>query len=965
MAIAPGPVRRMMRSRARIVAVALLALVSLTAAGINATAAERLQALLDDNWRGAYDILVTGGESEVAGLLAPNSVSSSVDGLTLDDVAAIRKIGGVEVAAPIGEVIIPMLSTSHPQFTLPKGHVGANETPQAFRVTVTYLTDDGLGERLVSTEIFEVVVDEAEREVPELTGCNINGFDVTPEEYPMIARRCSGSHHDYPISYPTAGGWGADGQSEGDSWIFSLGNALMSTTRVTLVDPAAERALLGEAGEFLRPLEELSVDGVAELDAMLAWTEESPGRFADDFLRMRTELKEVMGGTPPAELEEWKRLHEANGAVYEEQQYAEPPYVPILARATAPAPLTLRIDVESFGDAPAEESDFGLTRYTLPEQLTSGAEGIAVGSTTVDASVLLNPFSTDAVLAPWPETSAEGLAGNPLSGVLSIFITGTAEPPHTEIVSDNADGVEIGLVADKYLYPLYSSSGPGGAAIGLSDSGTRAGIESVFAGNVAATARETSAQGAVVGGFTLEGINGIQSGLAHVPLGAYEPVGSTLIAGSSDAATEAIEMRPSVSGLGLVSPETVAIASLESATVWGQKAPVNAVRVRVGDVAGFSTDAVANIASVAGAIEQLGFTATVVAGSSPTDVTVHVDGYAFGVTSPDEEQTVGLLGAVTQRWSELGAAARADLAVSTSSMGVLAVALGASALLLAAVQLASVPGRRAQAAVMRNIGWPRQRIVRWMAAEELVALIVVVLAGLGALALAGSRSTVGLAVGASVAALVVTSALAVGLGARPAANGIRPLRRSRRRHRNVEAAAWVVSPLRFAVRQLGVHRINVIVQLLATVVVGVAASAVTVTVLEGRAAAGGSALGVFAVDQALWAQLGLALVALVAGVVLAVIARRIDLGRRQDQWATMRAMGWSTGQVRSVQITEGLIIGIPAIAIAGALAWAYVRQAAPGLLGEALTAGLAAATALTAIVVMTSWRERQPNLRSR
>lgn len=79
----------------------------------------------------------------------------------------------------------------------------------------------------------------------------------------------------------------------------------------------------------------------------------------------------------------------------------------------------------------------------------------------------------------------------------------------------------------------------------------------------------------------------------------------------------------------------------------------------------------------------------------------------------------------------------------------------------------------------------------------------------------------------------------------------------------------------------------------------------------------------------------------------------------------MRAMGWSAGLVRSVQIIEGLIIGIPSIAMSGALAWAYVRQASPGLLGEALTAGLVAATGLTAIVVLTSWRERQRKLRSR
>ncbi len=956
----------MLRSRARIVAVALLALVSLTAAGINATAAERLQALLDENWRGAYDILVTAGEGELAGLLAPNSVSSSSEGLTLDDVAAIREIAGVEVAAPIGEVLIPMLSTQPALFTLPKGHAGANETPQAFRVTITYLTDDGLGERLVSTETFEVVVDETEREEPVAGPCNVNGYDVTPEEYPILAGRCSALHPSQPIVYPTAGGWAANGHQEGESWLFTLGSGVMSTTRVTLVDPVAERLLLGEAGEFLQPLETLATDGVADPDAMLEWTEAYPGRYADDFLRMRTALHEGEFGMASAELEEWKRLYEANGEVYEEPQFPEPSYVPILTRDAAPAPLTMRLEVEAFGDAPMTPSHQGTFPYALPDELTAGAQGATVGTTTVDASALLNPFTTDAFLVSWPETTAGGLVGPPWAAVLSIFITGTAEAPHSEVLSESADGVEARLVAEEYVYPFMDPSvGPGGNAIRVSDSGTQPGVESVFAVNVSATFLQTGAQGAVVGGFTLEGITDLQSGLAHVPLGAYEPVGSTLIPGSSDAATDAIELRPNVSGLGLVSPETVAIASLESAAVWGQDAPVNAVRVRVADVGGFGADGVATIADVAGAIERLGFTATIVAGSSPTDVTVHVDGYAFGVTSPDEEQRVGPLGAVNQRWSELGAAARVDLAVSTSSMGVLAVALGASALLLAAVQLASVPGRRAQATVMRTIGWPPRRIVRWMAAEELVALVAVALAGLGALALAGSRSMVGLAVGASVAALVVTSCLAVALGARPVVDGIRPLRRGKRRHSKAQVDAWVSSPLRFAVRQLGVHRVNVIVQVLATLVVGVAAAAVAVTVLEGRAAAGASALGVFAVDQALWAQLGLGLVALVAGMVLAVIARRIDLGRRRAQWTAMRAMGWSVGQVRGVQVIEGLMIGIPATGIAGALAWAYLNQAAPGLIAEALAAGLGAAAILTVILVVTSWRERPSKLRMR
>jgi hypothetical protein len=246
-----------------------------------------------------------------------------------------------------------------------------------------------------------------------------------------------------------------------------------------------------------------------------------------------------------------------------------------------------------------------------------------------------------------------------------------------------------------------------------------------------------------------------------------------------------------------------------------------------------------------------------------------------------------------------------------------------------------------------------------MAAEEFVSLAIVAIAGVAALLLASSRSAVSIAVGGSVAALVATSTLAVVLGARPIASGIRPLRRGKQRHRMAEVQAWVTSTWRLALRQVTVHRLNAVVQLLATVVVAVAAAAVAVTLIEGRAAAGASALGVFAVDQAFIAQLVLGAVALIAGIVLAVIARRIDLGRRREQWATMRAMGWSAGQVRSVQVIEGLVIGIPAIAIAGALTWLYVSYVAAELMGRVLAVGIGAAAVLTIILVVTSWREKR------
>ncbi|HRQ00909.1 MAG TPA: hypothetical protein PK781_10700, partial [Terrimesophilobacter sp.] len=558
------------------VAVALLALVSLAAAGINATAAERLQATLDENWRGAYDILVTASGGEVAGLLAPNSLGGAGGGMTLEQVAEIRAVSGVEVAAPIGEVIIPMLSTPQTQFAIPKGFAGASEVPQAFRVTLAYLTDDGLWERLVSTETYDVIIDETPRDEIPPQGCNMNGYDVTPEEYPLIAKYCGNWNPRLSkVVYPTGGGWAGTGEEEGDYILFTLGGGLMSSTRVTLVDPEAERALLGAAGEFLAPLVELAEGGEIESDSLLEWAQSHPGRYADAFLATRAELEEMRSGIDAAELEEWKRLYAANGDEYPVENFEEPPYVPMLGREVAPAPLTLRIGVEAFGDAPVVDSSaMHIFPYELPTNMVDGA-GDVVGSSTSDVSTMLNPFSLTTPIVPWPTTTADDVKGPPWAGVLSLFLFGTAEAPPVEVLNEGADGVEVRVVADEYVSPFFSNANMSNVFT-VSDYGVKLGEESVFASNLKGNLAKESRGGALVGGFGIDEIAALQTELSHVPLGAYQSVGSTLIPGSSPVATEVVELRPSVSGLGLVSPETVAIASLESAAIWGQFNPVNA-----------------------------------------------------------------------------------------------------------------------------------------------------------------------------------------------------------------------------------------------------------------------------------------------------------------------------------------------------------------------------------------------------
>jgi ABC-type antimicrobial peptide transport system permease subunit len=104
---------------------------------------------------------------------------------------------------------------------------------------------------------------------------------------------------------------------------------------------------------------------------------------------------------------------------------------------------------------------------------------------------------------------------------------------------------------------------------------------------------------------------------------------------------------------------------------------------------------------------------------------------------------------------------------------------------------------------------------------------------------------------------------------------------------------------------------------------------------------------------------GLGLIGLMAGIILAVIARRIHLGRRRGQWATMQAMGFSPGQLRMVQAAEVLLIGVPSAALACAAAWFLVGEIAPEFREVSLPVVAIAVTALTIVLVLTSWGEKR------
>jgi hypothetical protein len=958
----PGPLRRFFRDSGRLVAVLLFAVVALASSGVQSTAAAALQDTLDANWRGAYDILVTakGAANPVPGLLAPNALSAGGAGLSVTDLSRIRSVQGVDVAAPIGEVIVAGLKPGRVTITLPMDAVHARSSAQAFRVTMTYTTNDGLGRRLVDRQVHTVIVDRTGRDVTPITGfskCTIDDMKVDNEKYPDL---CAGPPQPEPIISSTNGdgSWTYSDDSVGDSYVFSLGSAPQSLTRITLVDPVAEQRLLGKAGSFLEPLIRIKPTAAMTNGAMNTWAASANDRFSADFQQQQVQREAIAsGGYTPKQLTQLKQLFADNGKTFKGYRFDTGGYVPLLVSGTGSAPLSMTIKAEGFG--PTTPVRKGEHRYVVPDELKAGHPGTPLGESAIDVSALLNPFVQQPVSAPWPGTSAISLPQQTTYNSLSIHQTGTVGGTNfvpLEHVKKTGDPPAVRLKADGYLnpVPVAKMNQPLPDPFRLVLDGTKAGYESAYS-SVTGMAPQINSEVAVpIGSFSSDAIGKSQSSLSYVPLGAYQAVGSTLVAGSSTVATKSVTVRPSVTGLGLVGPETVAIASVASAASWGQKTPISAVRVRVAGITEYSPAAQQKVLKVAQAIKSLGYGVTIVAGSSPTNVAVQVDDYAFGVTDPAQKQKVGPLGDVVQAWSELGAAGRADLAVSTSSLAILGIALGSSALLLGAVQFVSISRRREQAAILRQTGWTRGRIWRWMAAEEIPGAIVVALAGVAAVLLShGSTLAITIAT-LGLAAVLVTSAIAVRFGSRARRQAMVTRRRSARRARKTGLHGRTVRS--FGARQSLIHVIASASHFAAIVIVAVSAAALTAVFLEGRRTAGTSLLGQFVVAQAAVPQIVLGLSAITAGIVLAVIGRRVDLARRASQWLAMRAMGWTGRDLRRAQRTESSMVWVPAVLVATAAAYfgANWLDASHPL----VVAAAAAVTGVLAAIVVLSVRRK-------
>ena len=882
-----GPARRLWRDRPRVVAVALLAVAVVAASVLQTTSATVLQQTLDENWRGSYDILVTqGGKDPVTGGLLQSDalVDATIGRLSLADLAAVRAVPGVAVAAPIGEVTFPggldSAGSARVWLPVPVRADASLEHPEAFRITVTSTVDDGVAPRELATQ---TVLAFAYQPSYSQVVFDTNGAPLLDSDGQKVYATHDLADSPRLLSADTRAHFVA-GPYDAASGTIPLGLFVdpRPASTVVLVDPEAERALLGDAGAFLDPL--------------IAHT-------------------------------------------------ASPGSVSVVTLDRAPTAIPTTVTVEEFdsvvpgvdgAEAVAQAQGTGsLQNGQIAPKIEDDGSTTEVGSYSLDLSSATAPFANE--LALLGGVSAQAAAANDSgsgTGVPRSVVTGQYTVPDT--VKDDGTGLRLAARGYASLGQYFAAPLSGSAVHGSV-------TDYVKLFGAVSQAGLADAHFDVVGSYTPEQLRAAGDA-GYTPLGGYDVSAPSVVAGPDGAATTARPLATSITGFGIPGTNALAVGSFAMLDGLGVDRPISAIRVKVAGITGYTAEAQRRLLAVASDLGSLGLHVTVVAGSSPQRLPVLVTGYAGAGTDASGGQVIGDLGYIEQDWSRLGAVTQVDAAVSATSVALLAVSVVAVGVLLAAVQLGSIPARRATAGVLRELGWRRRRIVGWNLSVEAVALALLAAVGAAAVASSSVRLVAGLAVGLAIALVIVTSLVAVVAGSRG--------RAGRRRARLHFARPRIHGPIAFGARlartQLGPSLALGLALLLLTVSAAVAAT----VFVQGRQLAGPTLLGAVASARGWLPQGVLAAVCLAAGVVLAVIARRMGTSLRRQQWAAVRAMGWSTAQVTRAQLAELAFSAVPGAAL-GVLAALGVAVQLPGILLPVLASSVIAAVCGVAVVLLS------------
>lgn len=889
---------------------------------------------LEENFRGAYDILVRPAGSTKpleaeTGQVRSAFLSGVYGGITLDQVARIQAVGGIEAAAPIAmlgttyhrvqyEVDITDLLPETERFILRytsraqarNGHIDLDDTRGFLYLTRAPFTVEAFEEKTPDSTY------SGHRAVEMVDGVKRNPCFTT-------------ASHEYSETEPWTY-WNvrcASLASNNDT----LGDLIVKNGRVVLpvqvavplqvaaFDPEAEAALLGV---------DAAVASGRYLTATDAW------------------VHGIQSGQDSDDPEDW---------------LWRPPYAPALLAGSLEADYQLAFAFE-----------------LLPERVTE--------------DFLATPSDQDA-LAPITRAAPERKLEGRVITAPDLYDGFLAQNPPSEGLSDRYDGWEQAVKVAKVYRPGEVEFGPGTPLrpVASEPDPSLHDPQDYPPRTVADTAFRPVE---VVAGTESGGIESYRpceegdqcwSGLLLNVVGLFDPtliqqdadLGSVpleeyttaRLVAADDASREAIGADVLRSDLNLAGysqlPPSILI-SLNSLPLLDATrlklpldAPVSAVRVRVAGVEGMDATSRERVRLVAERIQQAtGLDVDITIGSSQTAQRVELPETALGVPALNLDEL----------WSKKGVAIAVTEALDTKSLLLFGLILASSALTVAVSANAAVQARRRELGTLACLGWPPGRLRR----EVLLELALVGLGAgiLGALIAWPLALVLGIAFDAGRAASAVPIAIALtllaGLPATRAAGRIAPIDALRppvlqtgRRSRPVGSA------LTLGARQL-LRRPSRLA--LGAFAVGIAAASITLLasiVVAFQGAVVGTFLGDAVALQVRTPDLIAAGCLALLGVV--AVATILFLGIVEDaaSYAALQAVGWRDSSLGTALAAQAVIIGVAGGVMGGALGvglvfW-LVGDLNPATLTVAgATAGFLVLLAITAALAPAAWLKRLP-----
>lgn len=895
---------QLLRRRGRSVALGLAVLVAAVSVTLLAaaagTSALRVRGTVKANFKPAYDVLVRPSDSfteieRERGFVSANYLSGIFGGISFEQYERIKRIPGVEVAAPVAN--IGYLLVNAPYY-LPVGAYVNDDPVQIYRVRATFPSHAGRSS-YPSRDNYVYVT----RRNPFC--CNDFGYgrEVVPGR--AEARRVCGGV-----------AWGGKGlgfyaEATGQTTPFWSRGPQNISCYSTLTPDVRARFLPGPGfwsfGDLWFPILLAAVDPAAE----------------ERLVRLSGTVTSGRG------------LRSDDGpAALDPTCIACGPVLPVIAssRTYLDTPLAFQIErlrVPVGVDVPAVLESVKSRRFVAKLQ------GDTVGTARVPAHEMYERALS--LTAEYVDSGA-----TPTIGTTTYW---TVAPTRYGFRASTLEARLVKNPPSVWRSPDYGFSGgfypapPGSEDVQFRRLDVHASIPTATAqGGLVTSFR-------VVGRFDPEKLPGF-SPLSRVPLESYYPPEVWPVDAASRRALKGGPLRPTMNLGDYVAQPPFLLTTLAAARAMvrrdlfkgaNEAAPISAIRIRVAGATGPDELSQERIRLVAETIvKKTGLAVDVTAGSSPRQIAVKLPPGKYGRPA--------LL--VREGWVKKGVAVALVDALDRKSLGLLALVLAASGFFVANGALGAVRARRAEIGTLATFGWSRRSIFALILGE--LALIGLVAGLVGSVVAVGIVFAFGLELSLWLALLVppVALALTVLAGLFPAARaaGMAPLAAIRppvvasgrgRRVRRLAVLALVNLarvPGRSAVAVAGL-------------VVGVAALTVLLAIqraFEGSAV--GTLLGNAVALQVRPADLVAAglLIALAAAAVADVLYR--SLRDRAAELATLRAFGWHPRQLATVVALEALLLGL-----AGSLTGAALATLAATTMLAVPAAPLALAAALATL----------------